>query len=169
MMPYIWQVTTHDVPLRPDGLTRVPSKAPTSRCRIFDPTSRGAITVPMPLSETMQTQKSILLIRAIVATWFGWCLLFPRDNERSPRRRDAFPRPVDLSIVGQACRLPLQRANPQPTPRLDSWSFSPIRLFCEFSRFLTLPEALSLIARGNLSQARASKPRKLRPPPVILI
>ena len=56
MMPYIWRVTTHDVPLRPDRLTRVPSKAPTSRSRIFDPTPRGAITVPMPLSETMQTQ-----------------------------------------------------------------------------------------------------------------
>jgi len=62
MMPYIWQVTTHDVLLRPDRLTRVPSKAPTSRSRIFDPTPTGAITVPMPLSETMQTQESILLI-----------------------------------------------------------------------------------------------------------
>ena len=51
-----------DVPLCPDFTARSPPKARTSCLRIFDPAPSDAIPVPTPLSETMQTQESLLLI-----------------------------------------------------------------------------------------------------------
>ena len=61
----VGQVTMTDVPLCPDFLTRLPPNECTSCLRIFDPTPGDAISVPMPLSETMQTKEPLLLMSSI--------------------------------------------------------------------------------------------------------